>query len=103
METVASTARLTRRIPGVRRIPIMWVLTVAEAVVATRRHWAGLDPRTRKRLRELVTKSRGRPSNLTAAEKRELRSLVGSLNLTKLGRDLAAVASPLRGPGRRRR
>jgi hypothetical protein len=94
-----NSARIARRIPGVRRIPIMWVLTVAEAVVATRRHWTGLDPHTRRRLRELVVKSRGRPSNLTAAEKRELRALVGNLNLTRLGRDLATVARP----GRRRR
>jgi hypothetical protein len=98
-----NSVRIARRIPGVRRIPIMWVLTVAEAVVATRRHWSGLDPHTRRRLLELVTKSRGRPSNLTAAEKRELRSLVGRMNLTKLGRDLAVVASPLRGGRRRRR
>jgi hypothetical protein len=98
-----NAVHIARRIPGVRRIPIMWVLTIAEAVVATRRHWAGLDPHTRRRLRQLVMKSGGRPSNLTAAEKQELRSLVGRLNLTKLGRDLAAVASPLRGGRRRRR
>jgi hypothetical protein len=79
-----------------RRFPIMWALTVAEAVVATRRHWTGIDAHTRARLRELVAKSRGRPSNLTANEKRELRSLVGRLRLTKLGRDLAAVATPVK-------
>jgi hypothetical protein len=78
-------------------MPIMWALTVAEAIVATRRHWSGIDPATRRRLRELVTKSRGRPSNLTANERRELRTLVGRLNLTKLARDVAAVASPIRG------
>jgi hypothetical protein len=100
---MANPARLASRIPVVRRVPIMWVLTVAEAVVATRRHWAGIDPSTRRRLRELVTKSRGRPSNLTAGEKRELRSLVGRLNLAKLGREIAAVASPVKVPGRRRR
>jgi hypothetical protein len=80
----------------------MWALAVAEAAVATRRHWAGIDPGTRKRLRELVAKSRGRPSNLTAQEKRELRSLVSGLRLGKLGRELAAVASPVGLPGRRR-
>jgi hypothetical protein len=87
----------------VRRVPIMWVLMVAEAAVATRRHWSGIDPSTRKRLRELVAKSRGRPSNLTAQEKRELRALVGRLELTKLGRELSGVVNPIRGPGRPRR
>jgi hypothetical protein len=99
METMANPTRIVRRIPILRRLPIAWTLAAAEVAVATRRHWVGLDPSTRRRLRELVTKSRGRPSNLTASEKRELRSLVGRLNLTKLGRELAAVASP----GRRRR
>jgi hypothetical protein len=86
-----------------RGVPVMWALAVAEAVVATRRHWNSIDLRTRNRLRELVKKSRGRPSNLTREEKRELTSLVGSLNLLRLGRDLAAVASPVPLPGGRRR
>ena len=103
METMANPTRIVRRIPILRRLPIAWTLAAAEVAVATRRHWVGLDPSTRRRLRELVTKSRGRPSNLTASEKRELRSLVGRLDLVKLGRELAAVASPLRVRGRRRR
>jgi hypothetical protein len=80
-----------------RALPIAWVLVAAEAAVATKRHWDLLEPGTRRRLVQLVTKSKGRPSNLTAAEKKELRGLVRQLHLVRLGRDLAVVASPLRG------
>ncbi len=83
---------------AVRRVlPIAWVRVAADAAVATKKHWDRLEPGTRRRLVQLVTKSKGRPSNLTAAEKKELRKLVGKLHLVRLGRDLAVVASPLRG------
>jgi hypothetical protein len=84
-----------------RSVPFLWAWAVAEALIATRRHWSGIEPRTRKRLTELVTKSRGRPSNLSRDEKRELGRLVGQMDLRRLTRELAATASPL--PRRRRR
>ncbi len=86
-----------------RAIPFAWFLTAAEAALATHRHLKNVEPGTTRRLRELVTKSKGRPSNLTATERRELRKLVGKLDLRTLSRDIAAVASPLPFPRRRRR
>ena len=85
--------------------PVGWALAVGELALLTGRHWRGVHPSTRSRLRELVTKSRGRPSGLTAAERREVVRLVRELRLGTLGRDLARAASPLRvpGAGRRRR
>jgi hypothetical protein len=80
-----------------RALPIAWVLVAAEAALATKKHWDRLPPGTRQRVVALVAKSRGRPSNLSGAEKRELRALVRQLHLVRLGRDLAVVASPLRG------
>jgi len=80
-----------------RAVPIAWVLVAAEAAIATKKHWDRLEPGTRQRVVGLVAKSKGRPSNLTAAEKKELRGLVRQLHLVRLGRDLAMVASPLRG------
>ena len=84
-----------------KRIPLMWAWSVAEALVATRRHWTSVDPHVRRRLREIVTKSRGRLSNLTPAERKEVRELVGQLDLVKLGRELGSIASPI--PLRRKR
>ena len=60
-----------------RAVPLMWAFAVAEALAATRRHFSGVDPKVRRRAVELARKSKGRPSNLTAHEKQELRRLVG--------------------------
>lgn len=86
-----------------RAVPLLWAFAVAEALSATRRHFAGVDPRTRRRAVELVRKSKGRLRNLTAAEKQELRRLVGEMDLWQLSKDLGAVASPIGMPGRRKR
>jgi hypothetical protein len=86
-----------------RRLPIMWALLAAEAVVVLRRHWGSLHPHSRRRMREIVAKSRGRPGNLTGDERRELIGHVRQLDLRGLARDIGEVASPVRLPGRRKR
>jgi hypothetical protein len=80
----------------------MWAFAVAEALAATRRHFSGVDPRVRRRVVALARKSKGRASNLTPREKQELRRLVGQMDLWQLSKDLAAVASPIGRPGRKR-
>jgi hypothetical protein len=91
-----------RRRTARRMVPLMWALAVAEALAATRRHFAGVDPRVRRRVVELARKSKGRPSNLTSHEKQELRRLVAQMDLWTLSKELAAVASPVGRPSRRR-
>jgi hypothetical protein len=91
-----------RRRAGRRAVPLMWAFVVAEALSTTRRHFEGVDPRARRRAVELVRKSKGRPGNLTPHEKTELRRLVGDMDLWQLSKDLAAVASPIGRPGRKR-
>ena len=86
-----------------RAVPLMWAFAVAEALAATKRHFDGVDPRARRRAVELVRKSKGRRSNLSAHEKTELRRLVGEMDLWQLSKDLAAVASPIGMPGHRKR
>ena len=92
---------MLRRKAARRAVPIAWALVVAEALVATKRHLDDVPARTRRRLLELVKKSKGRPSNLTREEKRELTKLVGELRPFALGRTLVGVASPVRVPGTR--
>ena len=86
-----------------RAVPLMWAFAVAEALAATRRHFVGVDPKVRRRVVALARKSKGRPSNLTAHEKKELRRLVGEMDLWQLSKELAAVASPVGMPGRRKK
>ena len=92
----------TRR-KAVRGVPLLWAFAVAEALTTTRRHFAGVDPKARRRAAELVRRSKGRPRNLTAPEKKELRDLVGAMDLWQLSKDLAAVASPVGMPGHRKK
>ncbi len=88
---------------GKRAIPLGWALLAAETVMVMRRHWGSLQPHSRKRLRELTVKSKGRPGNLTREERRELVQHVRQLDLKGLARDIGEVASPVRLPGRRRK
>ena len=93
---------LSRR-KAVRGVPLLWAFAVAEALTTTRRHFAGVDPRARRRVVELARKSKGRPGNLTSTEKKELTRLVGEMDLWQLSKDLAAVASPIGMPGHRKK
>jgi hypothetical protein len=52
------------------------LLLLAEVAMTLKRHLDLLEPPERTELRTLVTKSRGRPSNLTARERNRLRALV---------------------------
>jgi hypothetical protein len=75
--------------------------TAGRFVWSARQRWQELPPDRRRRLQELLRRSRGRPSALTAAERRELAALVRELELGRLVRD-AAASSALGGRGRRR-
>ena len=88
---------------AMRGVPLLWAFAVAEALTTTRRHFEGIDPKARRRAVELARKSKGRPSNLTPAEKTELRRVVGEMDLWQLSKDLAAVASPVGMPGHRKK
>jgi len=88
---------------GRRAIPLGWALLAAETAMVLRRHWGSLDPHSRRRMREIVAKSKGRPDKLTPEERRELMRHARQLDLRALARDIGEVASPVRLPGRRRR
>jgi hypothetical protein len=86
-----------------KRAPIGWALIFAQAAIVARRHWGSLHPHSRRRLRELVVKSRGRPDRLTREERRELVHHVRQLDFRALAAELGDAVSPVRIPGRRRR
>jgi hypothetical protein len=81
------------RLPARRAIP--WAL-LFEAVVVARDHWHKLSPGEREHLAALVRKSRGRPGNLNASERRDVRRLAAKLDLPGLRRDLAPFADQMR-------
>jgi hypothetical protein len=76
--------------------PLGTALTVGQVAWAVRQHWLAIPVEHRGRLQELLRKSRGKPSNLSRSERRELRGLVKHLNLGRLVREGAMSASALR-------
>jgi hypothetical protein len=72
----------------------LWLVAVAESGWTAWRHWHRLEPGERQRLLALARKSRGRPSNLSAAERREADRLLGKLGHMELVGSVAASWLP---------
>jgi hypothetical protein len=60
----------------IRHIPIARLLIGAELLLLVREHMLKLEPHERRRVIELVRRGRGRTSNLSERERRELARLV---------------------------
>ena len=81
---------------------IPWMLLLELAQVA-REHWNKLTPGERAHVTALIKKSGGRPGNLTARDKDDVKRLVGKMDVPGMGRDLLPHARKLRGSGGLRR
>ncbi|HSO98146.1 MAG TPA: hypothetical protein VLP43_04280 [Solirubrobacteraceae bacterium] len=66
----------SRRVPGLRRLPVFQLLALAEVLLLAQRHVVRLTPSERRRVLELVRTGRGRRRNLTPLEHAELADLV---------------------------
>jgi hypothetical protein len=71
--------KASRKVPGLRRIPVVKLLSAAEVAMLARDHLARLSPPERRRLVVLVRIGRGRQRNLTGAERDELAGLLAKL------------------------
>jgi hypothetical protein len=79
---------------AIRRVGPLGALVIASQVAgAAREHWRSLPGDERARLESLLRRSRGRPSNLSKTERRELVRLVRALELPRLARDSAVAAA----------
>jgi hypothetical protein len=74
----------------------LWLIAAVEIAWIANRHWRRLDRDERKRLRELLVKSRGRRSRLSASERREADELLQKVDYAELGGNVAAVLLPFR-------
>lgn len=88
------------KLSRIRALP--WFLIV-QAGLAANAHWSKLPPGDRERLTQLLRRSRGRPGNLSAREREEVRLLLGQLDAPGLARDLVPFLVKGRGRGRGRR
>jgi hypothetical protein len=75
------------RIPG-KALP--WAL-ILQLVMAAREHWGALPPKERERLREIMKRTKGRPQALTAADRRELKHILGQADLPGLAQRVAVA------------
>ena len=93
-------ARTAAHIPGLKRLPILKLLAIAEIAILARRHVERLTPMERRRLIDLVRTSRGRSRNLTAPEREELAALVAKLEPRMFAGLVADKLSPVPLPRR---
>lgn len=82
-------------VPGLRRIPLLKLLAIAQVGMLARDHVLRLSPDERRRLFALVRKARGRPSMLSAVERRELGLLVIKLEPRLLAGEAVNRLSPV--------
>lgn len=72
-------AKASQRVPGLRRVPVVKLLSAAEVALLARDHVSRLSPSERRRLLVLVRVGHGRRSRLTGAEQDELEGLLAKL------------------------
>jgi hypothetical protein len=94
---MAKPTSSTSRRGRIKALP--WAAVLQAGMVVGDR-WRRLSEKDRLRARTLLRQSSGRPSNLSAKERKELRQLAGKLDLKGMGRELLPLA---RGHGRGRR
>ena len=95
-----SLGRAAERIPGIRRIPVVALLSAAEVAMLAKDHLQRLTPAERRRLVHLVSTGRGRRDRLTDRERAELEQILETLEPRRLFGDAAGKLSPLPLPRR---
>jgi hypothetical protein len=84
----ARIASVSKRTPVSSRVKALpWALLL-QAGVAIGKRWRGLSEKDRARVTRLLRESRGRPGNLSAKERNELRGLVRKFDIKGLAREL---------------
>jgi hypothetical protein len=82
---------------GRRRSPLSaakalpWAM-VLDAATVVNSHWRSLKDSDRRRVGELIRKSKGNPGSLTKRERDELRRIAGRLDVPGMARDLLPFA-----------
>jgi hypothetical protein len=99
---VLSTAidKVAKRVPGLRRLPVLKLLAIAEIAMLARDHLERLEPYERRRLVALLRAGRGRPSHLSPAERDELQELVAKAEPRLFAGQVADKLSPVPLPNR---
>jgi hypothetical protein len=95
-----SLGRATERVPGIRRIPVVKLLSAAEIALLAHEHLMRVTPTERRRLVTLVRVGRGRRARLTKAERDELEQILDKLQPRVLVGEAVDRLSPIPLPRR---
>jgi hypothetical protein len=88
------------KVPGLKRLPVLKLLSIGEIVLLARTHLTKLDRAERARFITLMRKGRGRSRNLTAGERAELAGLVAKADPRLFAGLVADKLSPVPLPRR---
>ena len=92
--------RLARGVPGLRHVPIVRLLAIAEIALLAQDHVVRLTPQERRRLVQLLMVGRGRPQRLSETQREELRQLVAKAEPRLFAGEVAEKLSPIKLPDR---
>jgi len=95
-----SLGRAATHFPGIRRLPVLKLLAIAEVGMLARDHLVALTPVERHRLFHLIRLAHGRPSSLSDAERTEFAELVAKFEPRLLAGVAADKLSPVPLPKR---
>ncbi|MFL5861785.1 MAG: hypothetical protein ACJ780_13560 [Solirubrobacteraceae bacterium] len=90
----------SRRVPGLRHVPVVKLLAAAELALLVRTHMLRLTPSERRQLITLVRIGRGRRNRLTGSERDDLERILGKLEPRLLFGHAVTSLSPLPLPRR---
>jgi hypothetical protein len=88
-------ARVARRLPYLKRLPILRLLALGEILVLAKEHLDKLEPQERRRLIVLLRDGRGRPSNLSKRQRAELEGLIAKAEPRLFAGTAAEKLSPI--------
>ncbi len=88
-------ARVARRLPYLKRLPVMRLLAVGEILVLAKEHLDKLEPQERRRLMVLLREGHGRPSNLSKRQREELEGLIAKAEPRLFAGHAAEKLSPI--------
>jgi hypothetical protein len=90
-----TVGRAARRLPGLRRLPIMRLLVLGEVIMIARTHLERLTPQERRRFVVLMRAAKGRPSTLSGGDHGELQALIAKVEPKLFAAAAADKLSPV--------
>jgi hypothetical protein len=90
----------SKRVPGLRRVPVLKLLALAELVLLARDHYELLSPGERRQLMLLLRRHHGRPANLSRRDRDELAYLIAKVRPRAFAGTAVDKLSPLPLPNR---